>query len=90
MKLRSSMLHKEARRKERVTREKQRKDIPIHWKSWWKQSGWRLPRGDEAEQQTHVCKQLCRWLLQRRWEICMISDYLTRFILKIMSGSLEL
>lgn len=48
-----------------------------------------LPRGDETEHETHVYKQLCRWL-QLRWEISIIFGYLTRYILKMMSGRLEL
>lgn len=89
MKLRNSVLHQEARRKKRVTREKRRKAVPIHCKCWWKESGGRVPRGAEAEQETDVGTRLCR-LQQTKWEIRIIPDYLTRNILKMMSGRLEL
>lgn len=43
MKLRSSVLREEARRKKRVPREKQRKAAPVHRKCWRKESGGRVP-----------------------------------------------
>lgn len=89
MKLRKSVFHKEARRKKRVTMEKQRKAVPVQYECWWKESGGRLPRHCEAEQETDVCVYLCR-LQQVRWEIHIIHDYLTRNILKIVYGILEL
>ena len=89
MKLRNSVLDEEAIRKERMTKEKQRKDVPVHCKRWWKESGGKVPRGVEAEQETEVCTRLCR-LQQTKWEIHIIPDYLTRNILKMTPGRLEL
>jgi len=36
-KLKNSVVHEEARRKKRVTREKQRKVVPVHHKHCWKE-----------------------------------------------------
>lgn len=89
MKLRNSVFHEEAGRKRRVTREKQRKAVPLQREGWRKELEGRVPRGGEAEQETDVCVYLCR-LQQMRREIHIIHDYLTRNILKMMYGILEL
>lgn len=89
MKPRNSALREEAGRKKRVTKEKQRKAVPVHHKQQWKESGRRVPRAGEAEQEADVCKWICR-LQQTKWEIRIIPDYLTRNVLKTRSGRIEL
>lgn len=60
IKPRNSVLYEESVRKKRVTREQQTKAIPVHHKCQWKESGRRVPRAGEAEQETDVCKWICR------------------------------
>lgn len=87
-KLRSIVLHKKAReRRELQGRGKGKLSPSIGRAGGRSQEG--FLKGDETEQETHVCEQLCRWL-QPKWEICIIFGYLAGYILKMMSGRLKL
>lgn len=88
MKLRSTLLHKKALRMERVTKGGAKEGCP-HPLEELVEGVRRDPQGVIIQHRRHVSKQLCRWL-QPKWEICIILGYLTRYILKMMSGRLEL
>lgn len=87
MELMNSVIHKETRRKRRVTSEEQscsHLSQALLDKSQEEES----PGVVEAEQETDVCTWLCRFQ-QTKWEICIIPDYLTRNVLKMASDSYE-